>query len=227
MIYHILGHHGVQAYHIMAIMSLWLVGSRVVHESVRVGFVPNPLPNHFGSPKNGSAADSNSSGGRTSKFSDRAQIVRIASDFCRNLLIFAGSDRISKRSWLISTRLGRTWRDLGRSQHDQAQSRRDPTRSWRDQARSRQDLVGSYRSDKIIPMNYFNRRKKLFSMCFPMGSVEIGFPCSNPSTDPPVLDFGIEDPLQTVADVRSTGSRAGSARLGRWVGYRVRLDTPS
>ena len=47
------------------------------------------------------------------------------------------------------------------------------------------------KSDKIIPANYFNLRRKLFLVCFPIGSVEINFPCSNPSTDLPISDFGI------------------------------------
>lgn len=100
MIYHILGHHGVQAYRIMAIMSLWLVGSRAVHESVWVGFVSNPLPDHFGSPKNGSAADGNSSGGRTSKFSGRfsvglglCELHQIFTEICLFLLDLTGFRR--------------------------------------------------------------------------------------------------------------------------------------
>ena len=100
MIYHILGHPGVQAYRIMAIMSLWLVGSRAVHESVRVGFVPNPLPDHLGSPKNGSAADGNNSGGRTSKFSGRFSVglglcesCQIFTEICLFLLDLTGFRR--------------------------------------------------------------------------------------------------------------------------------------
>ena len=82
------------------------------------------------------------------------------------------------------------------------------------------------RSDKIILANYFNRRRKLFPVCFPVGSVEIGFPCFNPSTDPPSSDFGIWDPPPTVTGVGSDGSRSESAGLAGWVGYRVWLDTP-
>ena len=64
-------------------------------------------------------------------------------------------------------------------------------------------------------------------MCFPVRSVEIGFPCFNPSTDPPDSDFGIGDLPPTVTGVGSAGFRAGSAGLGGWVGYRVWLDTPT
>ena len=78
------------------------------------------------------------------------------------------------------------------------------------------------RSNKIIPTNYFNRWRKLF----PVKLVEIGFPCSNLSNDPPVLDFGIEDSPPTVAGIRSAGSQAELAGLGGWVGYQVWLDTP-
>ena len=60
-------------------------------------------------------------------------------------------------------------------------------------------------------------------MCFPVGSVEIGFPCFIPSTDPPDSDFGIGDPPPIVTDVGS----AGSGGLGGWVRYRVWLDTPT
>ena len=87
--------------------------------------------------------------------SGRVRIVRIAPDFCQNLLIFAGSDRISKRAWLISTNLGRFRRDLGRSQRDQARSRRD-------QARSRRDLAGSRQIGKNHTGELLHRRRKLF-----------------------------------------------------------------
>ena len=115
--------------------------------------------------------------------SGRVRIVRIALDFCQNLLIFAGSDRISKRAWLISTSLGRfrrdlgrsqrdqarsrrdlarSRRDLGRSQRDQARSRRDPARSQRDQARSRRDLARSRQIGQDHTGELLHRRRKLF-----------------------------------------------------------------
>ena len=180
--------------------------------------------------------------------SGRVRIVRIAPDFCQNLLIFAGSDRISKRAWLISTSLGRfrrdlgrsqrdqarsrrdparSRRDLGRSQRDQARSRRDPARSRRDQARSRRDLAGSRRDREKPYRRTTSSTEKTFPVYFPVGSVEIGFPCFNPSTDPPSSDFGIWDPPPTVTGVGSDGSRSGSAGLAGWVGYRVWLDTPT
>ena len=62
------------------------------------------------------------------------------------------------------------------------------------------------RSEKIIQTNYFNQQKKLFPMCFLVKSVEIDFPCSNPSTNPPVLDFGIRDLPPTVTGVGSVDS---------------------
>ena len=69
--------------------------------------------------------------------------MRITPDFCWNMLIFARSDQILKRSWLISIRLGRTWRDLGRSQRDQARFRRDLARSQWSSKRSGQILIRS------------------------------------------------------------------------------------
>lgn len=95
-----MGCRRIVSYRIMAIMSLWLVGSRAVHESIRVGFVPNPLPDHFGSPKNGSAADGNNSGGRTSKFSGRflvglglCESRQIFTEICLLLLDLTGFRR--------------------------------------------------------------------------------------------------------------------------------------
>ena len=158
--------------------------------------------------------------------SGRARIVRIAPDFCQNLLIFAGSDWISKKAWLISTSLGRSRRDPARSQRDQARSRRDPARPRRDQASSRRDLAGSRQIGQNRTGELLQSTEKAFPLCFPVGSVEIGFPCFNPSTDPPDSDFGSGDPPPTVTGVGSAGSRSGSAGLGGWVGYRIWLDTP-
>ena len=107
-----------------------------------------------------------------SNYANRCWILPKSAYFC---LI----NRISKRSWWISTRLG--W-ILKRSQLDQARSRwdlggfrRDQARSQRDQARSRQDLAGSRQIEQNRPANYFNRRRKLFPVGFSVRWVENRF----------------------------------------------------
>ena len=51
-----------------------------------------------------------------------------------------------------------------------------------------------------------------FQCVFRSGQLKIGFSCSNPSTNLPVLGFRGEDPLPIVANVRSASFRAGLVR---------------
>lgn len=64
-------------------------------------------------------------------------------------------------------------------------------------------------------------------MGFPVESVEIGVPCSNPTIDLSVSGFGSGDSPPAIAYVGLTGSRAGLAGLGGWVGCQAWLDTPN
>ena len=71
------------------------------------------------------------------------------------------------------------------------------------------------RSDEIDRRTTSIDGESNFRCVFRSGRLKIGFPCFNPSTDPPVLGFGSRDPPPTVAGVGSAGSRSGSAG---WVG---------
>ena len=71
-----------------------------------------------------------------------------------------------------------------------------------------------HRSDEIDRRTTSIDGESNFRCVFRSGRLKIGFPCFNPSTDPPVSGFGSRDPPPTVVDVGSVGSRSGSAGLG-------------
>ena len=140
---------------------------------------------------------------------NRRQILPKSTYFC---LI----DRISKRSWRISTRLGRI---LKRSQQISTRSGPILKRSGPISKRSSEILsLDLDKSDKIDQGTTLISGESYFRWVFRSSRLKIGFPCFNSSTDLPVSGFGIEDPPLTVTGIGSAGYRSRSARLGRWVG---------
>ena len=158
----------------------------------------------------------------SSDYANRRRILPKSAYFC---LI----DRISKRSWQISTRLGRI---LKRSQQILTRSGLISKRFGeilvdfeeikRDLKEIRPDLdeisPDLNRSDKIDRQTTSIGGESYFQWDFQSGRLKIGFPCFNSSTDPPVSGFGSRDPPPTVAGVGSDDSRYQSVGLGWWVG---------
>ena len=66
-----------------------------------------------------------------------------------------------------------------------------------------------------------------FPVSIQLGRLKIGFSASNLPTDLPFSGSGGRDPPPTITDVRSIGPWVGSDRLGKWVGSRFCLDTPT
>ena len=111
----------------------------------------------------GSVEGGNSSGRMSLIFS------RVSVNFKEIRLDLAGFYHISTRSW----------RDQAESQRNQAEFRRDLASSQQ---------IGQNQTSQ--PLQSTENSK--FSVCRRSGWLEIGFPRSNPSTDPPVSSFGVE-----------------------------------
>lgn len=60
-----------------------------------------------------------------------------------------------------------------------------------------------------------------------VGSGISGFEEENPTSDPHKWVFGAVDPSSTVTGVRSASFQVGLGSLGKWVSFRVLVDTPS
>ena len=164
--------------------------------------------------------------------------VSVGVGMCKSSPEFAKISQILPKSagfcwiWLDleETLVDGSWRDLDRSQRDQARSQRDQARSQKISKRLGQI---SRRSRWILTdWTTLDRRtlelmeNNKFWCIRRSGRLKIGFSCLNPSTDPPVLGFGGGDLPSTIASIGLNGSRAGSARLGGLIGFRVWLDTP-
>ena len=156
------------------------------------------------------------------------RVVRKFVRFCLKSLDLARPDQILMRSQRISKRSGwilaRSGWILMRSRHISKRLGWILTRSYLISSSSGWILTDwtENTDEPLLLMVNGN-----FPVSIQLGRLKIGFSASNLPTDLPFSGSGGRDPPPTVTDVRSVGPWVGSDRLGRWVGSRFCLDTPT
>ena len=128
--------------------------------------------------------------------------VVIVARFCWNLwflLDLIGSQRD----------LGGSWRDLNKIRLDLEEIEWDL-----EEIRPNFDEISTDQT-KSDPLTTPIDEEQKFQCVFRSSQLKIGFSCSNPSTNLPILGFRGEDPLPIVADVSSAGFQAGLGGLVR------------